>query len=85
MRTGTIKDFRGSWGSGIATLVLEVDGHVKHIHCENAPTVRALQAMFPDVIVAGQTIDVPSLVDREVEFEIDGNSGILLGLGPVEK
>lgn len=82
MKTGTIKDFRGSWGSGIATLVLEVGGHVKHIHCENVPTVQALDAMFPGAIDIGHTINVDVIRDQVIEFEIDGQSGILLGIGP---
>lgn len=82
MKTGTIKDFRGSLGSGIATLVLEVGGVTKHIHCENVPTVQALDAMFPGAIAPGHCLDVDVIRGQVIEFEIDGLSGVLLGIGP---
>ena len=41
-----ILGFHGSWSSGLAALeVLSATGEVRLIYCENAPTVRALDAV----------------------------------------
>ena len=84
MKTGIIKDFQGSWGSGVATLVLKVGRKTETIHCENAPTVRALASMFPGVIVEGHCVNVDALRGQRVQFALD-DMGLMLGaLAPAE-
>lgn len=80
MEKGKITGFLGSWGSGIAQI--EIDG--EPIPCENGATVRALAAMFPDVIGPGHVLNVNAILDREVYWDWD-DIGIMLGsLAPVE-
>ena len=83
MKTGKIVDFRGSWSSGLGTLVLKVGKKFQEVPCENTMTVRALDDMFGDVIAPDHTIDVFAIRGREINFEVDG-SGLLLSIGPVE-
>lgn len=48
---GMIREFHGSWMSGLGTLVIEDElGCIHHVPCDNAPTVRALEGAFGDVI-----------------------------------
>lgn len=83
MKTGTIIDLRGSWGSGLATLVLKVGKKVHEVHCENGMTVRALDSMFGDVITPGHCVDVDAIRGKKVNFTVD-SLGLLASLGPVE-
>lgn len=53
---GTIVEFRTSWSSGLATLIIKDDENVIHyFHCDSGPTGRALDAAF-DAIGPGHTI-----------------------------
>lgn len=83
MKTGTIVDFRGSWGSGIATLLLKVGKKHQTVPCENAQTVRALDAMFGNVITPGHGVDVFAIRGKKVQFDVD-DIGVLSSLSPVE-
>ena len=49
MDRGTIDGFSGSWDSGLGYLV--IDG--QPVPCDNAATVRALEACFGGVITPG--------------------------------
>jgi len=83
--TGTILDFRGSWGSGIATLTVEDSkGQKRTIQCENAPTVRALDAIFGDVITPSHRVDVEKIIGRKIRYSVD-DLGILTGIAPEEE
>jgi hypothetical protein len=77
--------FHGSWLSGLATLVvLLANGETHSIYCENAPTVRALDACFGNIIRRDHTVAIPAaLRDREVVLSVDG-MGLLLAFTPVE-
>jgi hypothetical protein len=77
--------FHGSWLSGLATLdVLLANGETYWIHCENAPTVRALDSCFGKVIRPNHTVAIPAeLRVREVVLSVDG-MGVLLAFTPVE-
>lgn len=77
---GTIVSFKGSWGSGIATLVVEDDNHIEHpILCENAPTVRALDACFGDVITPNHSVNQSSIVGQSIVYFLDDMMGMLSG------
>jgi hypothetical protein len=67
---GRIERLIGSFGSGIATLVLDN----AQVFCENAPTVRALEAAFGDVIGEGHTIDNEDggHIGQEIVYGTDG-------------
>lgn len=78
-KTGRIEGFLGSWGSGVAFLV--IDGQL--IPCENTPTVRALDELFGDVIAPGHTVNLKAVVGRQVAYKVDG-FGLLEGLAPTE-
>lgn len=78
-KLGTIEDFRGSWGSGLAELV--IDGQV--IPCDNAPAVRALDDLFGGVIGPGHTVNVKAIVGKQVAYKVDG-FGLLDGIAPAE-
>jgi hypothetical protein len=77
--------FRGNWLSGLAVLqVLLANGNTRFIHCENAPTVRALDACFGNIIGPNHTARIPAEVrKREVVLSVDG-MGILLAFTPLE-
>ncbi len=77
---GTLKGFSGNWQSGLATL--HFYGRPS-IHCENAPTARALDACFGDVIAHGHTVDSSAIDGKEVIYSVD-DMGILYGFTPVE-
>ena len=79
MRTATIKGLSGTWGSGIAMLALQEGDDVLHIPCENAPTVRALDSIFGNVILPGHRAEVP--VGQEIQFALD-DSGLLAAIAP---
>lgn len=58
IRKGKIRGFYGSWGSGVATLIIEDDelGDIQ-IFCENGQTVRSLESAFGNVIGPGHCIN----------------------------
>ena len=82
---GTIQEFRGSYMSGLATLVIEDEyGGIHYIPCDNAPTVRALEGAFGDVI--GDAHDVKTdggHTGKEVYYSTDF-VGVLLAFTPVD-
>lgn len=77
---GKIVEFRGSFSSGMAMLVINdrVRGVVS-VPCENAPTVRALDACFGNVIGAGHTVRSDGgHIGQDIFYSID-DLGILVG------
>ena len=76
---GTILGFSGSWGSGIATLSVKTEsGEHVNIPCDNGPTVRALAAMFNDVIAPGHSVNVYAIKGKKIKYEMD-DMGLVLG------
>lgn len=73
---GTIVGFSGSWGSGIATLII----NHKPVMCENAPTVRALEACFGNIIASHKK----NLKGKKIAFSLDA-IGILEGFTPLDE
>ena len=65
---GKIMGFRGSWGSGIGFVLIKDSktGRVQNLSCENAPTVRAFEAAYGDIIGPGQTADFSKITGREI-------------------
>lgn len=85
---GSILEFRGSWSSGIGYLVFQDEsGDTVSVPCENAPTVRALEACFGNVIAGGHTVaqgEEAGYYNREV-FWFQDFMGMLDGFTPVEE
>jgi hypothetical protein len=82
---GKIKQFGGSWGSGIGFLLIENDkGHKLNIPCENSPTVRALDCAFGDVITDGHTANGEGYKNKYIYFFLD-DFGLLNGFVPEEE
>ena len=86
IRKGKIMDFRGSWGSGIGYLIIKDSktGRVESLTCENAETVRSLDAAFGGVISEEHTADVSGIRGREIYW----GPGDWVGIGwfmPVEE
>ena len=83
---GKIKGFQGSWGSGLGSLVMEdEDGDTILVPCENAQTVRTLEAAFGNVISPGHSVDpAGGHVGREIYYSMD-DFGLLLAWTPVEE
>ncbi|MBM4463830.1 MAG: hypothetical protein FJ012_11005 [Chloroflexi bacterium] len=79
IQRGVINGFRGSWSSGLGYLI--VDGIP--IPCDNAPTVRALDVCFGDVIAEGHTVNQAAIIGKEVYWSMDGF--VLRGFTPVRK
>jgi hypothetical protein len=76
---GTLTGFSGSWMSGIGQLIFSDRPAVM---CENAQTVRSLQACYGDVIDKGHTASIKS--PREIVYSVD-DVGLLLGFTPVDE
>jgi hypothetical protein len=83
---GKIQLFSGVWMSGLAQLTIEDDRRgLVVVHCENAPTVRALEGAFGNVIGEGHTVNPRGgHVGREVYYSVDA-IGVLDGFTPVEE
>jgi len=84
LEKGIIRGFHGSWSSGLATLLIENDGVIIPVLCENAQTVRCLEGAFGDVI--GNAHDVKTNgghIGQEIFYSTDF-MGILEGFTPVE-
>jgi len=77
---GKIQGFYGSWGSGLATLVIQDDetGQVEEIPCDNGATVRALDAAFGDVIGKGHTVNIRAIQGKKIYWGMD-DYGLCLG------
>jgi len=85
LRKGILRGFHGSWGSGLGFLVIE-DSETKsieHVPCENAATVRALDAAFGNCIGDGHTVNDAGFVGQEVYWQTDGF--VLDGFSPVDE
>ena len=79
----TIKGLRASWGSGLATLVVEdPNGEQGVLHADNGSLIRALDACF-GCIAPGHTVDVSKIVGQEIEYELDEMGLCLAGFEPV--
>jgi len=82
---GKIVCLQGSWGSGLATLiVLNRDGVMVSIPCDNAPTVRALDGAFGDFIAPGHTFNNEAIAGKEIIYSYDETGIILGGITPIE-
>jgi hypothetical protein len=66
MDRGTIDGFSGSWASGLGFLIIDC----QPVPCDNAATVRALDACFGGVIAPGHLVDQESIVGREIRYQI---------------
>ena len=85
-RKGRLIQFRGSWGSGLATLEIEDSETGAHelVPCDNGATVRALEAAFGDVITPEHTANGDGYKGREVYWSYDEFGLVLEGFTPVE-
>ncbi len=77
---GTLGKFHGSYSSGIA--FIEING--SPVPCENAPTVRALEHCFGNVIQPDHTASSRSFEGREVVYSLD-DFGLLLSFTPADQ
>ena len=85
MQRATILDFKGTWGSGIAMLSLQVGNGMKlDVPCENAQTVRALDSCFGGVISPGHGVNVEAIKGKEIYFGLD-DLGMLEGFSLVNE
>jgi len=88
MKKGFIKGFRGSWGSGLGTLIIQDSetNEVDHVPCDNAPTVRALEGCFGNTIDDGHTVkSEPGFINKEIFWAYDDMGLTLEGFSPVEE
>ncbi len=79
MRRGVITGFSGHWLSGIGYLLVDN----APVPCENAPTVRALDACFGDVIAEGHTVNQEAIIGKEIYWSMYGF--VLGGFTPVDE
>jgi len=84
IRKGKIVGFQGSWGSGLGSLVVKDSrtGSIDHVSCENAPTVRALDGAFGNVITEGHMVNNEAIKGKEIYYSV-GSYGVLEGFTPV--
>lgn len=79
---GEIVEFKGSWSSGIATLIIKNSkGETHNILCENTPTVRKLDSTFGDIITNDHCVNNSILKGKMIEFVLD--NGILAAFNPI--
>jgi len=84
VKKGKIIDFEGTWGSGLATLIVEdEEGKIHEIPCDNAPTVRALESAFGNIISAGRTANIKNAKGKWIFYELT-DWGTLAGFVPEE-
>jgi len=82
---GKIIGFRGSWLSGLATLIVEdFDRGEIAIPCDNGATVRALEDAFGNVIAEGHTVNNEAIQGKEIYYSMDDMGLVLGGFTPVE-
>lgn len=84
---GTIKDFNGSWHSGLATITIK-DSKTKQeqiIPCENGQTVRMLDAAFGGVIVGNHSAKLVNVIGKEIYWHYGDYGGILGWFIPVDQ
>lgn len=84
IQKGILKQFSGSFGSGLGQLSIKVDGTIKQFHCDNGTTARSLESAFGNVITEGHTANGAGYKNQEVYFSID-EFGVLEGFTPVEE
>jgi len=86
LHKGTILGFSGSWGSGMGFLKIKKDsGEVVNVPCDNAPTVRSLEACYGDTIGEGHTVkSKPAFVGKKIYYEME-SWGTMAGFSPVEE
>jgi len=87
VRKGKIVAFRGSWHSGLGALVIvdSESGIEEAIPCDNAPTVRALEGAFGNVIAGGHTLNPKGgHVGKEIYWSTDDLGLILECFTPVD-
>ncbi len=77
---GKIDVFTGSWQSGLAVLV--IDG--EPIHCENAPTVRALDSCFGNVIAPGHSVNQKAIHGKDIVYSLDEMGLVLEAFTPTK-
>lgn len=84
LERGTIVGLSGSWGSGIAMLMIKDDkGKVNMIACDNATTIRSLDACYGDVITEGHGINLKNVIGKEIFYSMT-DYGVVEGFTPVE-
>lgn len=81
---GKITGYESSWGSGMATLIVELpSGEKTHVHADSGPLGRALGDMF-DAYSPGHSINADKVIGHNVFFWMDEMGLTLGGLIPVE-
>lgn len=82
---GKILGLKGSWLSGLAMLTVETEtGAIKDIPCDNAPTVRALEAAYGNVIQPGHRFSMAAIKGKEIFYSLDDMGLVLAAFTPVE-
>ena len=80
---GIIEGFRGSWGSGLGTLI--VSGRA--VPCENGQTVRALEACFGNAIGEGHSVnngEDSGFIGQDIIYSYDDMGLVLGGFTPTD-
>ena len=90
VRKGKLKGFRGSWGSGLGSLVIEDSetGFTEEIPCDNGTTVRALEGCFGNVIGDAHCVkpdQKAGFYDKEVYWSMDEFGIVFDGFTPVDE
>lgn len=85
MRKGIIRNFLGSWDSGLGILLIEdcKTHQIERVPCDNGETVRALDACFGNVITAGHTADGEGYKNKTIKWCYDEMGLVLGGFSPV--
>jgi hypothetical protein len=84
---GTIVALNCRMGSGLAELVIQgEDGVTVGVPCDNAPTVRALEGAFGNVIAPGHRVNPEGgHIGKEIFWSYDDLGFVLEAFTPVEE
>ena len=90
IRKGKLKDFRGSWNSGLGMIVIEDSetGVVEEVPCDNGATVRALESCFGNVIGEAHCVksdQEAGFYGEEVYWSMDEIGIVLAGFTSIEE
>jgi hypothetical protein len=88
MNRGFIRGFQGAWHSGLATLLIEdyETQEILFVPCDNAPTARALEAAFGNVITPSHTVNPQGdHIGKEILWDYDDLGFTIAGFTPIEE
>jgi hypothetical protein len=83
LEIGEIQGLMATFHSGLAQLVVSVDGKQRFLSADNGALVRALERAFGGVIGEGHKASVEHLIGVPIAYEVT-DYGTLAGFSPID-